>query len=71
MIGFEQEPNRVVNVGTVSKQLRIILVELAIDLVDVAITNTPRLLSLSHKTCIVATMLMVASLMMILHTPRH
>ncbi len=37
MIGFEEEPNRVVDVGTVSEQLRIILVQLAIDLVDTAI----------------------------------
>jgi hypothetical protein len=37
VIGFEQEPGRVVDVGTTGKQLRIILVELAIDLVDVSI----------------------------------
>jgi len=37
MIGFEEEPDRVVNGGTASEQLRRILVELAIDLVDVAI----------------------------------
>ncbi len=37
MIGFEEEPDRVVNAGTTGKQLRIILVELTIDLVDIAI----------------------------------
>jgi len=37
VIGFKQETDRVVNDGTVCKQLRIILVKLAIDLVDVAI----------------------------------
>ena len=37
VIGFEKEPDRVVGVGTAGKQLRITLVQLAIDLVDVAI----------------------------------
>jgi len=37
MIGFEEEPNRVIDAGTASEQLRIILVELANDLVDIAI----------------------------------
>ncbi len=37
MIGFEEEPDRVIDVGITSEQLRIILVKLAIDLVDIAI----------------------------------
>ena len=37
LIGFKMEPNRVVKTGIPGKHLRIILVELAIDLVDIAI----------------------------------
>ncbi len=37
VIGFEEEPNRVVNTGTAGGQLRIFLDKLAIDLVDIAI----------------------------------
>ena len=37
MIGFEKEPTRVVDAGTTCEQLRIIIVKLAIDLVDIAI----------------------------------
>ena len=37
VIGFEKEPDRVIDAGTAGKQLRTILVKLAIDLVDIAI----------------------------------
>jgi len=37
VIVFEKEPDRVIGAGTAGKQLRIILVELTIDLVDIAI----------------------------------
>jgi hypothetical protein len=36
LIGIEEEPNRIVDIGTMGEQLHVILVELAIDLVDIA-----------------------------------
>jgi hypothetical protein len=36
VIGIEEEPNRIINIGTAGKQLHLILVKLAFDLVDIA-----------------------------------
>jgi hypothetical protein len=37
VIGIEEETNGIVNIGTTSKQLSVVFVELAIDLVDIAV----------------------------------
>ena len=69
MIGFKKEPNRVVNAGTAGKQLHIILVELAIALVDTAIDcgcKHPKVVEVIAQD-VVATVLIVPSLMMILY----
>jgi hypothetical protein len=36
VIGIKEEPNRIAKIGTAGEQLRVILVKLSIDLVDIA-----------------------------------
>jgi hypothetical protein len=71
-VDIEQEPNRIINGGAAGQQLQMIPVKLAMDLVDVTINcccKDPKILKvlLQGKVCMVATELMVASLMMILY----
>ena len=54
--GFEEEPDRIVKVGTTGEQLCAILVELTIDLVDITVDRGPKhlmLLKLSRKVSVV------------------
>ncbi len=70
IVGIKKEPNGVSDYGTVGDQLWVILVKHPMNLVDVAAHHaaiTPRFWRFSCRVCVVATTLVVASLMSILY----
>ncbi len=66
-VDFEQEPNRIINGGAAGKQLQMIPVKLTIDLVNVTSNCHCKNSKVLCKVCMVASELMVTSLVMILY----
>ncbi len=70
VIGIEEETDGIVNVGTASKQLSVVFVELAIDLVDIAVHHGceyPKVVEVVTQGLSCGKRVIVASLMMTLY----